>query len=113
MSELGVGVGGVVEGTEAGDDKCDSSTTPTRRPTRHSTGIPESPTLVFALVGLVLLPPVIALGLDPRRLNARLEVGPFSRDDSPGLRRQVRGVGGTGGLGGFVRIIDGCSFIFP
>ena len=55
--------------------------------TMHSTGIPESPTLVFALVGLTLLPPVIALNLDPR-LNARLEVGPLG-DDSAGLRMQV------------------------
>lgn len=64
---------------------------------------------MFALVGLVLLPPVIALGLDSRRLNARLEVGPFSRDDSPGLRLQVGGVWcvmGGWGLGGFVRNIN-------
>jgi hypothetical protein len=57
-------------------------------PCTASTGIPESPTLVFALVGLILLPPVLALGLDPRRLNAPLEVGPLG-DGSPRLRGQV------------------------
>jgi cation-transporting ATPase 13A1 len=53
-----------------------------------STGIFDSPSLVFALVGLLLLPLLVALEVDVGNINRRLEVGGWGEGGREGGRKR-------------------------